>query len=362
MPGASPTANTGKTRKPRIMVGGEFSAGKTQLINGLTGRDVLPSNVTATALPPVWLVGGAAGLAQVDTSGAMHDIGSLTDVELDSTHFCIMGHSAPVLEKLDIIDTPGSSDPNMAAATWQRMLNYADAMIWCTNATQAWRQTENAVWQAMPERLRKNAMLVITHADLMSDQSNSGRVLQRVEREAAKFFDTFLMVSLLDPADIEGIREHVQDLSERLEISGAEAPMVDQFTNTHKVDTEALKPALQDRAMQMIRPRRVTVREPQPETPPRSASKVVPISVTAAVANDEGRGDARTLWNSLMAHVDRNDPAAILKAADRLVSILDSAPGKRPERSPSDAPSSGKIDDHSGNRRGTLAAAAGQHE
>ncbi len=316
-PKTSLAANAGKARKPRIMVGGEFSAGKTQLINGLTGQDVLPSNVTATALPPVWLVGGAAGLAQVDTSGTMHELESLDDVKLDATHFCIMGHSAPILEKLDIIDTPGSSDPNMDAATWRRMLDYADAVR---------------------------------------------RVLQRVEREAAAFFETFLMVSLLDPADVDGIREHVQDLSGRLEISGAEAPVMDEFMSSHKAAAPAPKPASQGRAMQVIRPRRVTVREKQPETSARSASKVVPISVTAAVTNGDNKAGARTLWNSLLADVDRNDPAAILKAADRLVSILDSESRKNSEGALSGVPSSGDMENRSGSRRRTFAAAAGQSE
>ena len=47
-------------RLPRILVAGEFSSGKTQLISGLLGEAVLPSNVISTALPPIWLVSGSS--------------------------------------------------------------------------------------------------------------------------------------------------------------------------------------------------------------------------------------------------------------------------------------------------------------
>ena len=39
-------------RKPRILVAGEFSAGKSTIINRLLGFELLPENVTSTSLPP----------------------------------------------------------------------------------------------------------------------------------------------------------------------------------------------------------------------------------------------------------------------------------------------------------------------
>ena len=139
-------------RKPRILIAGEFSAGKTQLINGLVGSSVLPSNVTATALPPVWLVRGEPALMRVGFSGRGEPIADLGAIDLDKTQYCVLSNPSSALTQMDIIDTPGNSDPNMAAETWQRMLTFADAVVWCTNATQAWRQSEKAVWQAMPAR------------------------------------------------------------------------------------------------------------------------------------------------------------------------------------------------------------------
>ncbi|PIE08252.1 MAG: hypothetical protein CSA74_03500 [Rhodobacterales bacterium] len=344
------------------MVAGEFSSGKTQLINGLAGTSVLPSNVTATALPPVWLVGGASGLAQVNTAGRLRRLEALDQVVLDTTQFCVLGHSAPILQRLDIIDTPGNSDPNMDAASWKRMLDYADAVIWCTNATQAWRQTEKAVWRAMPERLRRNAILIITHADLLGDEANAGRVLQRVEREAADIFDMFLMVSLLDAADVDGVREHVQYLSDRIEISGADSPAIDEFTGGRSVSRkparEAGKTSRPSRAMQMIRPRRVKTPAPEPHAKAPASPKVVPIPVTAPPAQPaESKSKIRVVWTRLLENVDRNDPVAIMKAAERLVSILERDSGMVQENKLKAMKASGGTEQRPDAGRGYAAAA-----
>ena len=40
-------------RKPVIALMGEFSAGKSTLLNLLVGRNILPTQVTATRMPPV---------------------------------------------------------------------------------------------------------------------------------------------------------------------------------------------------------------------------------------------------------------------------------------------------------------------
>ncbi|WP_238367454.1 hypothetical protein [Mesobacterium pallidum] len=344
-------AGGGEPRKPRILVAGEFSAGKTRLINGLAEAPVLPSNVTATALPPIWLVGEARGLARVDHAGRLEGLSGLGEINIDRTSYCFMGHSASILEDLDIIDTPGNSDPNMAAVTWQRMLDYADAVVWCTNGTQAWRQSEKAVWQAMPQRLRNNAMLIITHADLMPDQANAGRVLQRVEREAAAYFDTFLMASLLDPEDLDGIRDHIRHIASRLEpLTGAHNTLMADFlagkaavAGQAPARPEAERQSSAARAMQIIRPRRV---KRAVEEEPIDDFKVVQLARAAARANETGM--ARAQWEGLSRGLDTSDPEAILAAVERLITLIDSGPKETP----------GGVDGYSGKARGGRAVGA----
>lgn len=201
-------------RKPRLMVAGEFSAGKTKLINGLLGERILPSNVTATALPPVWLIAGERFCMTVGLDGQTLEVASLDSVTVDDTRYCILSHPAPILEACDIIDTPGTSDPNIPTQSWEWMLDHADAVIWCTNATQAWRQSEKSVWNEMPDRLLFDATLLMTHADRLADERAGDRVLRRVRRDAEFYFKHFLMASLLDEGDIATIRAHLETLTQ----------------------------------------------------------------------------------------------------------------------------------------------------
>ena len=208
--------------KPRIMIAGEFSAGKTKLISSLLGDRVLPSNVTATALPPVWITAGSEpAFLRVDVSGSQEQIQDISDIELDETQYCVMTHPAPFLKYCDIIDTPGSSDPNMKAESWQRMLGFADTVVWCTNATQAWRQSEKAIWKLMPERLIPGPMLVVTHADLVMDDGQRAKVQRRLERETTDFFETVNMVSLYEEDDIAMLRQKFEENANRIGENGS---------------------------------------------------------------------------------------------------------------------------------------------
>ncbi len=218
------TARTARARKPRIMVAGEFSAGKTQLINGLLGQEVLPSNVVSTSLPPVWLIGEGNAACRIALDGARHDLASIDDARLDGTHYLALSLDAPFLASFDIIDTPGNSDPNIPAEYWERMLDHADAVIWCTNATQAWRQSEKSAWKEMPERLRDNAVLLITHSDRMPDENAAAKVMRRVRRDVKEDFAAIMMASLIDPDHIAAIAQQLDVLFAGIEPAASDHP------------------------------------------------------------------------------------------------------------------------------------------
>jgi len=135
-------------RKPRIMVAGEFSAGKTRLINSLMGRDVLPSQVTSTSLPPIWLVYGAGDGVTVGVDGSVTPL-DFDAIDVESTAYSILPLPAPLLEPLAIIDTPGHSDPNIPPSCWARMLGSADGLRWSTRAIQAWPRSDKPARNAL---------------------------------------------------------------------------------------------------------------------------------------------------------------------------------------------------------------------
>ncbi|WP_141246561.1 GTPase [Actibacterium ureilyticum] len=353
-------------RKPRVLIAGEFSAGKTQLINGLLGQMILPSNVTSTALPPVWIMQGGDAKSAVDLDGQVQERDGFDGISVSETLYCMLGSGSDFLDTVELIDTPGNSDPNIPSECWERMLDYADVVVWCTNATQAWRQSEKAVWDEMPGHLRANATLLITHADRLPDTRARDRVLRRTKREAGKYFDHFMLASLLDTDDLATVRAHILEMAETL----------DAFPGARNDTVKTFAEASRKRAVQAdatpVKPRRVSAArrkadeaeaqdapEAQTEevaaTPEAEAPKDAPAAplVLTAPASEVGEeavrtatilalnpagadlsdaagkgpsgGKARALWAEISDGVDVTDAQALLSCVERFIDQLDEA-------------------------------------
>ena len=233
-------------RKPVVAIMGEFSAGKSTLMNLLLGEPALPTKVTATQLPPVWITCGQAGPARHDLAGTIEpmDIIEAGSVDLNDTAYITIQKRSEILELCDLIDMPGISDPNMSAEVWQRVLHNADAIVWCSHATQAWRQSEAAVWDTIPPKLQQRSLLLLTRFDKIRDSKDRRRVVKRVQREAGELFADIFPISLTD-ALASG------DKSEAWAKSGAEAfvlGLLDQIhlLSAHARDADRMKPMLND--------------------------------------------------------------------------------------------------------------------
>lgn len=191
---ANPAEKPAATRKPRLALMGEFSAGKSTLSNLLLGADPLPVRVTATRLPPVWISYGDNTATREDLDGTTHpiDITQLESVRLEETRLIRLHLKSDLLRLCDLIDMPGISDPNMRSEVWQSVIGEADNVLWCTHATQAWRQSEAAVWESLPEDLRQKSLLLLTRFDKILSPRDKDRVMARVRRETdGMFFDLF---------------------------------------------------------------------------------------------------------------------------------------------------------------------------
>ncbi len=212
-----------KRRKPRIALMGEFSAGKSTLSNLLLGARPLPEKVTATRLSPVWMSYGTKDPYRIDVNGTKEPVSieELEGIPVEETRCIRLFMEANILEVCDLLDFPGISDPNMSSDVWERMLTEVDAVIWCTHATQAWRQSEAAVWDTIPQLVRENSVLLITRYDKLTTDKDRRRVFARVKRETGgQFGGTF-------PISLTHALEAGED-QDRWEASGA-GPFVDHL-------------------------------------------------------------------------------------------------------------------------------------
>lgn len=187
-------------RKPRIALMGEFSAGKSTLSNLLLGARPLPEKVTATRLSPVWMSHGTTSPYRVDVDGTEEPIQleNLESIDVDATRVIRLFFETDILRVCDLIDFPGISDPNMSSDVWQRMLGEVDAVLWCTHATQAWRQSEAAVWETIPDEVRQRSVLLITRFDKLTTDRDKYRVVARLGKETKGLFGAMFPISLTE--------------------------------------------------------------------------------------------------------------------------------------------------------------------
>ncbi|MGC9448094.1 dynamin family protein [Cereibacter johrii] len=199
--------------RPRILVAGEFSSGKTSLVNALLGEDLLPASVTSTALPPIWIRHGEGAPDCLFLDGTVQRFASLAEMlahlegaDLERISHCRLPHPSPLLRGFDLIDTPGGSDPGMPAASWERMVPEADMVVWCSPAVQAWRQSEKSAWGALPAALTAPSLLVLSQADKLVLDEDRGKVMRRVLREVEGLFAAVHMASFFAEADVGALR------------------------------------------------------------------------------------------------------------------------------------------------------------
>ena len=321
------------SRKPRLVVTGEFSAGKTRLINGLVGKDVLPSNVVSTSLPPIWLVDGVDALFRIDLSGEAHRIESLENVTVEDTLACLKSVDADILKHIDIIDTPGNSDPNIPAESWERMIGYADMLVWCTGATQAWRQSEKSTVRDLPEVLLENATLLITQADRIIDENSASKLKRRVTRDAEQYFDAILMASLLKNSDVETLCDHVIAKATSLKaLPGSDFELIEVLRPKAKklaspwrleAALEAGKAKEDDPESKAVAPKAAKPAAPveMPEEP-----RQPPEVVRAEQKPDEARkapSSVRALWHVYVDSRALKDPADIQTAYEGFLDGID---------------------------------------
>ncbi len=246
---SSPVSQTSEKR-PRVALMGEFSAGKSTLSNLLIGAQALPVNVTATQLPPVWIAKGLDAPYRVDLDGQEHpiDLADLEQVSVEGTSHIRIFHDAARLAEFDLIDMPGISDPNMAADVWQRVIHHADVVIWCSHATQAWRQSEAAVWSTMPPELYDRSLLLLTRMDKILSDRDRMRVIKRVQSETKGLFRKVLPVSLIKALEAE-------EGSDVWDASGATELMTTLGELVHQAETgetQSRTPMVEDESRPLV--------------------------------------------------------------------------------------------------------------
>jgi tRNA U34 5-carboxymethylaminomethyl modifying GTPase MnmE/TrmE len=234
----------------KIALGGEFSSGKSTLTKMLLGEHVVETQAAANAAPTVifkYSSEPGSFICFDDKKKQIPDFEALTESELRDAN-CIEIHlDLPFLKHFEIYDTPGTSDPTRDVDQLVEIADQVDKIIWCTNATQAWRESERRMWANLPNEIKQQSTLVVTHVDLPNVKASLDRLLKRLTKEAGPLFREIIPMDIPSAIDARAPSGEILDESEWASSGGAAC--LEAITHiADEVSSEAVKLVAQNLA------------------------------------------------------------------------------------------------------------------
>ncbi|GHC66762.1 dynamin family protein [Neogemmobacter tilapiae] len=274
----------------RLMIAGEFSSGKSTLTNLLVGEQLIPTGVLASPLPPVVFRYGTTLTSQACWwdgrdpqvfDGA--DFSNLMDIDPD---YIVLTAPNPFLRNVTIFDTPGTSDPDREGEVLVELSGRAEMVIWCTNAVQAWRESERHTWFQLSPNVLKHGLLAVTHVDLPSVKQGYARIMSRLEKEAGDNFHAILPIDT--PTAIDAAPKGVVKDAKSWADSGGQK----LFDGIHKVAEDIRQPevvAARELMVKTIQPlvAKAAVAEQRAATPQVAAAYAAAVEAPVDAALDE---------------------------------------------------------------------------
>ena len=187
--------------KTTIAFVGEFSAGKTSIVNRVLSQDqpdvaLLPTSAKATTAIPTYITGGpGVSYNFVSADNVLKTIREKTFKEVSKeilgqidgisslVKYFVMQYKNPFLDKISILDTPGfnSNDPRDAERTIE-VINECDALFWVVDVNAG--TVNRSSLKLIHENLQKPLYVVINQIDTKST-SEVEKVQKLIEKHFA---------------------------------------------------------------------------------------------------------------------------------------------------------------------------------
>ena len=192
-PAVPADARSPPQRRLRIVVVGEFNSGKTTLVNVLLGAPVLTPSVIAPTMHPTVVAFARKPSLSAETADRRRTPVTCEGLDDEAAAPTIrrlhVGVPLACLKRFSVVDTPGLGlADGESDRSSLRACRYADTVIWCTPAMQAWKASEERAWLVLSERVRMRGILAVTFTDEITSPSDVSRLMERLQAEAGPHF------------------------------------------------------------------------------------------------------------------------------------------------------------------------------
>lgn len=185
----------------RVSVMGLPNSGKSELINMLVGRRLLPKNAK---LPTTEVVYGDAERMTLTLGDGTTEVRDKLDLSrplpVDAA-FLKLELPARILQRISLLEvvTDGSPQDLAPAAAWAA--RRTDIALWCTLS---FGGAEADAWNKVPDGLKDHAFLVLTNADVLSAERTLSKRIASLEGVVAEEFHSLFAVATLQAIKAQG--------------------------------------------------------------------------------------------------------------------------------------------------------------
>lgn len=180
----------------KVVVCGEVNSGKSTVLNAVLRGRLLPDNIGQTDRPLITArYRGQPGADVYFTDGRKETFDDTTSPErLRGAERVRLWSDVPQIDGFEFIELPLTTAEDVTEDEVD-VVRSADALIWVTIASQAWRLTEKSILARFGKALPERSLIVVSRADKLRNATDRDKLRGRVERETSDHFDACVFLN-----------------------------------------------------------------------------------------------------------------------------------------------------------------------
>jgi len=202
-----------------VVILGPAGSGKSQLLNFLAGRQIVPPEANWPMLELAW--GRETRTLVSAADGTVNAVAGLNAkaVTADAQSVRIEINLA-ILHRISLTElaVDGAAVDQVSPIDWAA--KRADIALWCT---QEFDPAEQALWASVPDELKDHSFCILTKADVVSQTDNLGHKINQIQGVVAEEFHSLVPLATLQAIAASGPDGAVDD--KLLAASGGKALM-----------------------------------------------------------------------------------------------------------------------------------------
>ncbi len=184
----------------KVVILGLPGTGKTQLLNLLAGKRLVPDGITLPSIELVWAEITRTLVTMGDQSVSIFDGVNIEQLGVAGSTFGQIEINLPNLECVSLLDVVvrGTLRDQEAAIDWA--VQRADILIWCS---QEFTTQEQKLWSRVPEFLKDHSFFALTKADELSSQGVLPARISNIQDIVSDEFHSLVPVATLQGIDAQ---------------------------------------------------------------------------------------------------------------------------------------------------------------